>query len=285
MKGLVSSWYERRQTGADLDPSVAIPKPKAKRQKPRDRNLESIIGDDDRKTVKDVTQSPWRPMVCLQIYAGNQVGTGSGVLIAPNIVLTAAHNLHLLGNSQRAARYPDAITAHVGVSSGVGTAESRVTRVEICPGYVGKSESDPMQFLFDYGIARLADNSLYNWSKKHLTVHTQPPFNDAELKTANLVVAGYPKEDGLPLSLKFCTGQPDAARVGPANFNYAMDSLPGQSGGPVFRYHKDSQAAYFAGVHIAAENGSNLARRYDSFMQKQLQAWLSGAAGGQSIGS
>lgn len=281
MKGLVSSWFERRQASADLDPSVSVPK--AKGRPARGRVLESIIGDDDRKTVKDVTLAPWRPLVCLQIYVDGQVGIGSGVLIAPNVVLTAAHNLYLLGNGQRPGRYPDAITAHAGVNAGAGAAESRVSRVEICPGYIGKSESDPMQFLFDYGIARLADNALFNWSKKHFQVHTQAPLNDTDLKMSNLTVAGYPKEDGLPLVLKFCTGQPDPNKVGPANFNYAMDSLPGQSGGPVFRYHKDSQSTVFAGVHIASETGTNLARRYDSFMQKQLQAWL-GGSGGQTIG-
>ena len=59
-----------------------------------------------------------------------------------------------------------------------------------------------------------------------------------------------------------------------ANFGYAMDSLPGQSGGPVFRYHPESKAVIFAGVHVAGDSDKNIARRYDASMRQQLKAWI-----------
>ncbi len=54
--------------------------------------------------------------------------------------------------------------------------------------------------------------------------------------------------------------------------------MPGQSGGPVFRYHSDTKNFIFAGVHVAGErsSNSNLARRYDAAMRTQVQAWLKG---------
>ncbi len=270
MSGFFPGLFKRkRPTGKKLDPSIAIP-PMAKNQ----IGLEAVIGDDDRLTVKDVTVAPWRPLVCLQIDVGSKTGIGTGVLIAPRIVLTAAHNLYLI----ESGTFPKAISAHAGVVDGNGPAESRVVRVETCPGYTSiTNPNDPKQYLYDYGIAYLADDALHTWAQKTFDVPKQAPLGDDELKRATLTVSGYPDEKGKPIVLKFHAGKPDPGRLAQLTLGYQMDSTAGQSGGPVFRYHPDTQAVFFAGVHVAGDTTSNTARRYDAGMRKQIETWLAGA--------
>lgn len=56
--------------------------------------LEAIIGKDDQYRVKNTTVHPYRSVVYLQMTFGNQTYVGSGVMIAPNLVLTAGHNIY-----------------------------------------------------------------------------------------------------------------------------------------------------------------------------------------------
>ena len=56
--------------------------------------LEGIIGADGQYRVKNTTVNPYRSVVYLQMTFGNQTYVGSGVMIAPNLVLTAGHNIY-----------------------------------------------------------------------------------------------------------------------------------------------------------------------------------------------
>lgn len=274
MTGLVSAWKQRHIAGADLDPALAI-----KRRRMTGKGYESVIGGDDRRIVPDVTILPWRPLVCLQLHFGAGSGIGSGILIAPDVILTAAHNLYMLETRS----FPEAIVATVGTKNGSATAESRVTRVEVCPGYTNLSgPADPSRYRLDYGIARLADDTLHKWAGSAVNVAAQAPLSDADMAAATLTIAGYPDEGGA-IVLKACSGKPRPDRIGPVNFSYEMDSMPGQSGGPVFRWHPDTRQIFYAGVHVAGDADANTARRYDASMRKQLQEWLGSSAGGVGL--
>jgi V8-like Glu-specific endopeptidase len=265
MTGLVTAWLNRGRTGADLDAALPVQKLRT-----TGSGYESIHGKDDRFLVKDVTLAPWRPLVCLQLHSGGQTGVGTGLLIAPDLILTAAHNLYLLSSG----KFIDGITAQVGLRNGVAAAEARVTRVEICPGYNKLTGSDdPHRFMFDFGLARLATPALHKWAGATVDVLAQPPLSDTELMKSWLNIAGYPLEAGSPLALKSCDGPVKPGTLDATNFAYEMDSLPGQSGGPVFRYHPESKRVVFAGVHVAGDASKNIARRYDASMRQQLQAW------------
>lgn len=278
MKGLISAWKARQANGATLDPGVALP-----RGPLQPRGLEKVQDADDRAVAKDVTVAPWRPFVCFQIYAGDRVGIGSGVLIAPTVVLTAAHNLHILSAQRGRGATPTAITAHVGVvNNDKGAAQSRVVRVETCPGYRDCSSSDPAQYDFDFGVAYLADDALFRWAKTTFDVPNQKPLRDDEVKQHMLTVAGYPHETGKPIQLRFHTGQL-VTSCEPISFRYRLDTASGQSGGPVFRFHGADKPAWLAGIHVGGDSASNRARRYDASMQKQVAAWLKATTGGVAI--
>lgn len=56
------------------------------------KNPTMIFGPDDRMLVSHKNTSPYKQVVAIEVYLDNQLaGYGSGVLIAPNKVLTAAH--------------------------------------------------------------------------------------------------------------------------------------------------------------------------------------------------
>lgn len=55
--------------------------------------LEAIIGKDDQYRVQNTTVFPYRTIVHLEMKFGSQSYLGSGVMIAPNLVLTCAHNV------------------------------------------------------------------------------------------------------------------------------------------------------------------------------------------------
>jgi V8-like Glu-specific endopeptidase len=266
MSDLVADWYKRRQHGADLDVLQPLTRLKA-----TGRGFETVHGNDDRVVVADVTAAPWRPLVCLELHAGTRVGVGTGLLIAPDVVLTAAHNLYLLETGS----FLSAIVATVGVKNGTGATEARVAHVDVCPGYTSLGgPKDPRRFTFDFGIARLGSDALYKWAGSAVNVMSQTPLSDADLVKSKLTVAGYPYERTQPLALKSCFGPVLPATVGPVNFGYEMDSTAGQSGGPVFRYSAETKAITFAGVHVAGDSDDNIARRYDASMQQQLRAWM-----------
>ena len=106
-------------------------------------------------------------------------------------------------------------------------------------------------------------------------------MSEPELRSAQLTLAGYPVYDGKPIVLRKCLG-----RIGSTTGTgliYDMDSLPGQSGGPVFRVNEPSKSITFAGVHTTGQEIENRARRWDASMQKTLKEWLGSASGSAAI--
>ncbi len=263
MSGFVSSLFGRKPSGAKLDPHIPV-------TGHSEYSTEAIIGDDDRRTVKDVEAAPWRPFVCLRItYSNGDAAIGTGLLIAPDLVLTAAHNLYALDLKS----FVKSIVAQAGVRSGTPAAEARGARVEVCPGYTSIQAGDKRQYQLDYGVVKLSSPALFNWSKTAVDVLAQPPLSNDDMQQSRLNVAGYPDEKPWPVVLKTCDGPVRHDLLGPVTFGYEMDSLPGQSGGPVFRYHADTGAFVLAGLHVAGAEGANMARRYDAAMRKQVAEW------------
>ena len=274
--GLITAWQQRQARGqAALD---MAPRPKFDFkgfEQPNETNLEAIIGDDDSVIVPDTANAPWRPLVCLRIYAPNEDLVGSGILIRPDVILTAAHNVYRLGKQS----YATSIVAHVGkTKAGVVGAEAYAKRVQCPPEYVNcNGPNDSKRFAYDYALIFLNTDALGRWTRpEHIPdVVAQAPMSDSDLRSAQLTIAGYPCYEGAPIVLRRCNG--NVINLVGTGVYYDMDSMPGQSGGPVFRYNEAAKKIVFAGVHTTGFESENRARRYDALMQKNIAAWIGGA--------
>ncbi len=268
--GLITAWYDRNRSGVTLD--LGQPEPDINL---KGTGLEGNNGDPNSKIVDDVTIAPWRPLVMLAITMPhdtkpNEVSyyVGSGVLIAPDVVLTAAHNVFRLANKS----YATSIVAQIGVYKGQRQGKSRGAKLFCLPAYRKCGPKDPQRHQHDFAIITLAEDTIGKWAGTHFNLPTQAAMSDVDLARSRLTVAGYPGSCS-PLTLMMCFGEVSIPSVTPANFNYTMDTMPGQSGGPVFRYDVDG-AVTFAGVHVCDDIGTNRARRYDQVMRAQIAAWI-----------
>ncbi len=254
-------------------------------RKPMSQIKRLVTGDhDNRITVADVEKNPWRPFCCMKINfidGERYAGYGTGLLIRPRIILTAAHNLYSLKSKIFAKK----IVAMVGVKGEQPAAEAHVTHVEVCsdPAYRNFRHDEAAQYSADYGIAILDSDALFNWAGEYVNVVDQAPLTGPDLIGSRLNVAGYPDEkprtdDGAKRhpDLKTDSGPLIPATLTATNFRYQMDTKAGQSGCPVFKYYPDSKRFLFAGVHVAGHEGSdtNLARRYDERMRNQVKSWV-----------
>ncbi|MEZ5937334.1 MAG: hypothetical protein R3C52_03855 [Hyphomonadaceae bacterium] len=275
MTGFVSRMLERNLSGADLTPenadALAV------------HHAESIIAedgvldgnDDSRVVVANVESDPWRPFCCLHLaFPDGRHGIGSGLLVAPDLILTAAHNLYDL----RSRRFVSAVHAHVGLHHNAPAASAAGVRVEVFPGsghlpaYRSFAHDDRKRHVSDFGVIKLATTALFDWAGTCADLAAQPPMTDDEIRRSLLNVAGYP-DDGRVLTLKTDAGPALAQSLEMTNFRYRMDTMPGQSGCPVFRYLTDHNEFLFAGVHVAGDGDANIARRFDPVMRGQLIRW------------
>lgn len=63
-------------------------------------NLEAIIGEDNQYKVLDTQASPYQAVVHLELHFNAGIADGTGVLIAPDLVLTVAHNVFLRSSGE-----------------------------------------------------------------------------------------------------------------------------------------------------------------------------------------
>lgn len=115
--------------------------------------LEAIIGKDDQYKVANRTVAPYRSVVQLQMKYGNNYYVGSGVLIAPNLVLTVAHNVY----DQKKGTWADSVTvipARGGSSRPYGTHTS--TNYYMFRRY--RTEGDVTPSNYDMAVLKLNSN-------------------------------------------------------------------------------------------------------------------------------
>ncbi len=282
MRGLLSGWKEQRSRGAStLQQVTPTPFDFKGFAPPDDTGAESVIGNDDSVIVNDTANAPWRPLVCMRIQAPGEFLIGSGLLIRPDAILTAAHNVYRLNSKA----YATSIIAHVGVTpAGKAGAEAVGARVQCPPQYVAcTGPNDPTRYAYDFAVIHLSSDALGKWTRLDSIpdILSQPPMSEPDLRAAHLTLAGYPVYQNQPICLRKCLG-----RIGSTTGTgliYDMDSLPGQSGGPVFRVNEPSKSISFAGVHTTGQEVENRARRWDATMQKTVKDWLGGGRSSAAI--
>ncbi len=239
------------------------------------REAETIIGPDDRAHLGNGFGDDPRRTIHLTTVVGGQTFLGTGAIIAPRLVLTAAHVCRPLGTS------PDRIVVrpaahrqgneHDRAIFPFGEQASTVTRVH--PRYI---HSDQHRANFDVGVIALPDDTLYRRIGKRFGLVA---ISDAFLNTfvrgsreaRSFSPLGYPGDKELysmwyhpfarALSFDRLTIQTDA------------DIVPGCSGTAIVTNFQEIAGQIF-GVVVAETANFNIIKRIDDESFGHIQGWM-----------
>lgn len=255
-----------------------------------------IFGDDDRAQVRDATVVPFRWVCQISVQKRNADGkiihngpAGTGVLISPRHVLTAAHVLYNSKQDER-GQWVDDRAAWVTVAPGRnGSAQPfgsySTTAWVTHPRYNPRARDS---WRWDYGLitlreavgdktfAALGRAKLCYWGSAQcggqtLLQRVAPRL----LEGAQMWTAGYPGDKG-GVTLWCAPGRiqgvdlPNRRRI----MNVSADALQGQSGSPVWIANQGSRT--LVGILTRRGESANTAIRVTLELLRQLQTWMAG---------
>jgi len=209
----------------------------------------TVFGSDDRVTVKNTSEFPYSAIAYMTIKAKCGCNwTGSGFMVDRNKLLTAAHCLVCWKHNQWANK----ITFYFGYKKS-GKYKYRYNgKWEAYAGNLFRDREYTINW--DYGCVKLNKNvgDKVGW------FGTWWAMSDSQISSKYLYVAGY--ADGV---LRYDSGFAEAA--GQQHITYRMDTVPGNSGGPVFTYDY-----YAVGINIAYSNYNNTGYRLTTTVKNDL---------------
>lgn len=220
---------------------------------------ESVCGADDRTQVTGVSSVPWRMICQLIITMGDgRTSRGTGWFISPRTVMTAGHCVF----SSEAGGWVESIEVIPGMngtSRPFGSATSEQFRSV-------QGWTDSAKKTHDYGCiilpesARLGDRTGWFGFAK---------LSDPSLKNLLANNSGYPGDKS------FGTQWYNAGRVSevtPRRIHYMIDTAPGQSGSPTWRYSADTKKRHAIGIH-AYGGCANKSTRINAPVYANMTAW------------
>jgi glutamyl endopeptidase len=223
---------------------------------------ENVIGVDSRVMVTDTSTLPWRCICHLEVeYEFGPVGFGTGFLIGPKSVLTAAHVLVNLPSNdparRRTARQIRVIPGRSGTIAPYGYFESKFADCKIPDQWLPDRDSQP-NGAWDFAVIPIPDDYETKGSPtaERLGYFGLKCFTDAdaESKTNMLFVnnAGYPYEADKPYgSLWYNAGR--VRKMEKTYIEYMVDTEGGQSGSPVYFYDEQNNQRYVIAVHTTGD--------------------------------
>jgi len=169
-------------------------------------------------------------------YAGySSRSTCTGVLVAPDRVITAAHCVLAAGNT---LREPEEVHFVAGYDRGSYTEHALGRKILMAPGYL-ETRSKFARFERDYAVIIL---------ERALNIPPVPLTNITDTTVLNVIHAGYRHN------------RPEALTITKPCLMLPRDVIPwasscptagGSSGGPVFSIDKDGTGVSLAGIMIA----------------------------------
>lgn len=209
-------------------------------------SLQNVIGRDDRVTISDTTDLPWRCIALLSItYGGGHRSLGTAWFCGPKALATAGHNVHHPehGPAQTIMVSP----AYDGVKAPFGTYPA--ARMW-CPA-VWSARHDPAS---DYGAILLADATVGS----RLGWFGYAAYHDDRLTSLLVNVSGYPSDKSV--RTQYYNGG-RLAGLEAQFLHYEFDTENGMSGSPIFALFGRQRIA--VGIHTSGDAASNRACRID----------------------
>ena len=254
-----------------------------------------IIGRDDRQPVTNTLDVPLRWICQIWIRRRDSNGKitdtgGTGVLVGPRHVLTAAHAIKEDKQDSRNQWVSyEAIQIRVapgrdGDDRPFGTYEVKLP-AQIAPGWTPRgnagSEHDYALLTLDTAVGDKTFKSLGNktlgyWGSAAHPQATAVRQDPASLVRATGITAGYPNDRGGGVKPFTVSGQLGGIVSSRRFMNLAVDACQGQSGSPVWVV---SGSEYrLVGLLVRVQAGGALAIRVTHEFAKQLRDWMGSAS-------
>lgn len=223
---------------------------------------ENVIGVDSRVMVTDTSTIPWRCICHLEVeYEFGPVGYGTGFLIGPTSVLTAAHVLVNPSKHdrtrRRTARQVRVIPGRSGTMAPYGYFEAQFSECKVPEQWLRDGE-DESNDAWDFAVIPIPESykTEHQRNGDRLGYFGLKCFTDAEAadKASMLFVnnAGYPYEANKPYgSLWYNAGR--VRKMEKAYIEYMVDTEGGQSGSPVYFFDEELNQRYVIAVHTTGD--------------------------------
>jgi glutamyl endopeptidase len=216
------------------------------------------FGQDDRVLIQDTSVIPWRCVCQLMIEGlhGPDV-CGTGWMAGPRTVITAGHNLFSRATGHRATKVW-VMPARSGDAVPFGYDSSEA--FEVHPDWASDGDRSA-----DVGVVwlRTPIGERLGWFGIGV-------YSDAQLRDLIVNNAGYPN-DKIPDTQWFNAGR--IVKTNPKTITYGLDTEPGQSGSPIFRFDVADQRIVVA-VHAYGDNADNFGVRITDAMFETMSGWI-----------
>lgn len=244
-------------------------------EKSSDHPLKAIVGSDNRTLITSAAY-PWRAVGVALINPNSNTIRGSGAMVGPRHVLTAAHVITDDGNASSLSPVRAAPAARgEGYSGNRWPFDRRFVQWYYWPnGWDGGNLSTDARY--DYAVLILSD---INWSPGWVGFGYQ---TTTWLDYSNFNTAGYPGNNygcvDSPLSSGECGGYmyrqfAQVRSVFPGHFYHRFDTHRGQSGSPIYWSNGNTSRVIY-GVHSRSGGGYNIAHRIRSGSFNSICNWI-----------